>query len=119
MADPVEIVARSLWGRLHPSEMELLEAGEALGEVVADGWRLVRTEPVKPVWGERDWRVIDEWTPEAVPAEAPAPSDPPTTAEEKVVDLMAALEESVREAKEARARHRAVPAEEEETKTDA
>lgn len=27
------------------------------------GWRIVRTEPVKPTWIERDWRIAAEWEP--------------------------------------------------------
>lgn len=38
-------------------------ARAALAALHAAGWRIVRTESVKPVMVERDWRLIEEWTP--------------------------------------------------------
>lgn len=50
-----------------PDEDERIDAVAVLVALHEAGWRLTRTEVVKPTWVERDWRAVDEWTPEAKP----------------------------------------------------
>lgn len=46
-----------------PTNLERLDAAAVLIALREAGWRIVRTESVRPTWVERTERIAEEWTP--------------------------------------------------------
>lgn len=69
--DPVAIVAREMCRDRDCGQVEwtgfpcsdCAEWARHLVAAIADRWRIVRTETVRPTWVERDYRIAEEWRP--------------------------------------------------------